>query len=123
MIRKLILTFLLASFSICAQATPWSDLEPGTVLRLRDSLQLEEGYRFKKGGTFALHRIDFLDSIQVEMLSLRLFPCPRSFADKKAELQIINEKYGLEMDLQCEITLFVEMKDYYSESLFEASPR
>lgn len=106
-----------------ASATPWSELEPGTILRLKESLRLEEGFRFKKKGTFALNQVTFLDSIRVEALSLRAFPCPRSFADKKAALQILDEKYGFEMNVNCEITLFVELKDYYQESLFETGSR
>jgi hypothetical protein len=100
-------------------ATPWSELEAGTIVKLKQPLRLEEGYLLKKGGTLALNQIRFLDPIQVEALSMRYFPCPRSFSDKKAALQILNEKYGLEMDLNCEITLFVELKDFYSDSLFE----
>jgi hypothetical protein len=93
-IRFCALTFgLICMLSILpgAFATPWSDLEPGTI--------------------------------QVETLSMRLFPCPRAFADKRAALQILGERYGLEMNPNCEITLYVEMKDFYRESLFEAPPR
>ncbi|NDF15077.1 hypothetical protein EB061_07110 [bacterium] len=117
---------LFAFFTIapaeCA-ATPWSELEAGTIVKLRQPLLLEEGYRLKKGGALALHQIRFLEPIQVEALSMRYFPCPRSFADKKAALQILEEKYGFEMDLNCEITVFVEFKDFYLDSLFENSSR
>jgi|GEM_PF-6165889 len=111
--------FFLPSLSV---ATPWSEIEKEKVLQLKEDLVVAPDVTLPKGSQFAVNGTSFFGPPFFEIIQLRLFPCPEKWADRKLELMILSDRYGFEMDWNCGISFYLEVRDYYSESYFEQLP-
>lgn len=120
---------LLIAFN--AFATDWSDLEVGQSYKLNQSFQLKQLERsgslldFSKGDELTLTALIPL-SIPGASLALYIFDfknCPGR--EMKTDMDIIpvnNTSPLVEVGAQveeCELNVFLELKDYYSASLFQ----
>ena len=119
MIHPSFLATLVFGISSLAAATPWSELEPGQVVRLKTALSLEGSLTLPKGSTFALNRISTIDMILVESLEMHLFPCTEALATKRVPMTMMDADTGFEMAPGCNTTFYLELKDYYRESPFD----
>ncbi len=112
--------FLASCFALSsAWARPWSEIETGTILRLKEDLPVIPGLMIPKDSQFAVNALDFFGPPYLAVFSLRLFPCSEEMAARKQDLVILEDKYGFEMSWNCRISMFLELRDFYRESYFE----
>jgi hypothetical protein len=115
-----VLGLLALIFSVSAQASPWSEIESQSVIELKKDLAIDANLTLKSGSRFAVNEVEVLGATSVEAISMRLFPCTPALSTQKAPLTLLDDQYGFEMDLNCSITFYLEMKDYYLESYFNS---
>jgi hypothetical protein len=119
------LFYLLTGLLFClpTQASPWSDLEPGTLVKLNRNLDLGNGIVLAQNSRLAVNHREFIGPPHIEILTLRLFPCDDPLASTKIPMQILEDTYGIEMGQGCQISMYLEVRDYYKESYFEIETR
>ena len=109
-----------AFFSVSiACASPWSELEAGSVVRLKNDLRLTETLVLPKDSTLAINQIEAFGPPYLEFITLRLFPCTAALANQRLDMILLDDQYGFELDLNCKISVYLEIKDHYRESYFE----
>jgi endo-1,4-beta-D-glucanase Y len=115
----LLILATISGFTPLAQASPWSEIEKDSVIRLKEDLQVSSTLMLPKDSRFAVNDVEFFGPPYLEVISLRLFPCPDSLANQRHDLAILEDSYGFEMDWNCKISMFLEVRDFYRESYFE----
>lgn len=124
---RIFLIGIIISFNIFA--ANWSDLEDGSRYTLNQTFQLPQiGERsgslldFMKGETFTLKEIMPLPiGFPVFAYIFKYDNCPGTALKTDLELVMVKDssvEVGAQME-ECELSVFVEGKDYYSQSLFE----
>lgn len=129
---RLFLIFSLISFNVFAvnlTGLSWSDLEEGKTYKLTQNFQLpQSGERsssildFSKGDSFTLKEIMPLP-IGFPLTSFIFIHknCPGAELETDVELITVEENgvvVGAVLD-ECELSVYVEGKDYYTNGLFE----
>lgn len=125
------LFLLLTLFSFSAFATNWEDLTPGRYYKLNQSFQLPQLERsgslldFSKGDQ---HFLKEIVPINVPGFTLMLYvfkysDCPGTAMATDMEIIEVDGtrpvvKVGTQLEA-CELNMYIEIKDYYSKSLFE----
>ena len=126
---RLFLVLFLISFS--ALATSWENLRPGQDYKLTQSFELPI-YRsnsmmsFMKGEGFYLKEVVPLAIPGGFQMALFIFDyknCPGPQMETDLEIVEVERtspvvKAGAQLE-KCEMNVYIEMKDYYSNSLFE----
>ena len=128
--RLLVGFMLLISFS--AFAKDWSDLEIGSTYKITQSFSLKQLERsgssveIEKGQSVVLKD---MVSVAVPGYPLYLYifdykSCPGPAMKTDQEIIPVNEtsplvEVGVELEEQCELNVFLEVKDFYTNSLFE----
>lgn len=123
--KKLILiaTFLLSSNIFAADVvTNWYDMELYSRYTLRQDIVFENGMSFKAGEQFDM--FDFIaGGIPVAYFGLHQVNCKNP--DQTAELSIVEvptspkiQKIGAQLAEGCNLELFVELKDFFKDSVF-----
>jgi hypothetical protein len=127
---RLFLVLALMSFS--AFATDWSDLEVESTYKLSQSIQLKQIERsgslldIVKGEPLLLKAIVPVSvpgfPLLLYIFDLKSCPGPKMTTDQEIiPVQGTNPlvEVGVQLDTDCELNMYVEMKDYYSQALFE----
>ncbi|MBU6153525.1 MAG: hypothetical protein KGP28_04410 [Bdellovibrionales bacterium] len=109
----------LLGFTSPVSANTWNEIEAGTVLRLKQNLEILPSLVLPKGAHVAVNSIDFFGPPYLASYGLKLFPCPESIAERRIDMVILDNAYGIELDWNCRISLFLEVRDFYRESYFE----
>lgn len=126
---RLFLLGLIVSLNVFA--TDWSDLEVGQSYKLNQSFQLKQLERsgsfldFNKGDELTLNALIPL-AIPGVSLALYIFDfknCPGPELKTDIDIVPVNNtnplvEVGAQVE-ECELNVFLEMKDYYSASLFQ----
>lgn len=126
------LFLLLALVSFSAFATDWSDLEVGSTYKLTQSFELKQNERsgsileVQKGDAVELKALIPL-SIPGASLALYIFDlksCPGPQMTTEQEIIPVHGtsplvEVGVLLDTDCELNVYLELKDYYSNSIFE----
>jgi hypothetical protein len=124
---RIFLLFCLMSFN--AFSAEWSDLEEGKTYKLTQNFQLPtSGERsnsildFSKGESFTLKEIMPLPiGFPLTSFIFNHHNCPGSQLKTDVELVTVEENgvvVGAVLE-DCELSIYVEGKDYYSNGLFE----
>ena len=100
-------------------ASPWNELEPGTLVKLNRTLDLGEGIVLTQNSKLAVNHREFMSPPAIETLTLRLYPCTEPLASRKVPMLILEDLYGIEMGQGCQISMYLELRDYFKESYFE----
>lgn len=125
---RLFISLFLISFS--AFATTWDDLVPGQKYKLTQTFQLPQTERsgslldFTKGDEVELKTAE---SVSPPGVSLMLYTfnyknCPGPLMTTEMEIIPIkgtSVEAGVTLESGCELTVYIETHDIYSQSLFE----
>lgn len=122
---RLFIVLFLVSFS--ALATSWGNLQVGRNYKLSQSFELTMTGRsawmmyLMKDEVFHLRKVESLGSTVLYIFDYKNCPGP----EMGTELEIVPVggtspvvKTGTQLEA-CELKVYIEMKDYYSNSLFE----
>lgn len=125
---RLFLCFILLTFN--AWAVSWNDLEVSQDYKLTQSFQLPQLERsgslldISEGDRVTLSDIIPLDMINVVLLQFDYKKCPGSAM--KTDMEIIPVKntspvveIGAQLETGCKLEIFIESRDFMSESFFE----
>lgn len=118
----------LIMLSCNAMAVDWYDMELGNELKLTQNIQLKQTERsgalldLTKGEKFTLKDVTALEQISVIALEFAYENC--SGTDLKTEMEIVKvEKTSVEVgaliERGCTLEIYIETKDFMSESFFE----
>ena len=110
-------------FAVESRATPWGEIEEHSTLTLKKSLSVEPGFTLDPGQKFFVIGSEFIGPINVQVLTLRATPCTPELSSRSVSMVILENEYGFEMNQNCKISTYIEMKDYYRESLFDQAPQ
>jgi hypothetical protein len=125
------LLFAVILLTTQAFATDWSDLEVGKTYKLTQSFQLKQTERsgsmldIVAGQKVELRALIPL-SIPGASLALYIFDykkCPGPEMKTEQEIIPVNNtnplvEAGVLLDTSCELNVYIELKDYYANSLF-----
>ncbi len=104
-------------------SSPWNDLDSGSVVRLKSELEVTEDFLLPAGTRFVVENHQILSPPSIAILNLHIESCGREIASREVPLVILDEIIGFEMSRNCRIALYLELSDYYQESLFELEPQ
>lgn len=77
----------------------------------------------KKGTKLIVKDVIPLDSIRVLSYKLEISPCPAALKDKKSDMTIVDELYGVELSPGCVVDTFIELRDLNVESPFSLNEK
>lgn len=126
---RIFLLFCLISFNAYSAGTIWSEMDVGKTYKLTQNFQLPtNGERsgsildFSKGDSFTLKEIMPLPiGFPLTSFIYRYNNCPGSQLKTDVELVTVEANgvvVGAILD-ECELSVYVEGRDYYTQSLFE----
>lgn len=120
--KTIILSIIL--FSNQLLALEWYDFEIEKSYVLKSDIFFEkEEINLKKGNHFKLFEIISLP-MQVSIFQFEVGNC--SAPDISTEMIIVDSfdsRVGVQLQVNCILEIYVELKDYFTESLFEHSGR
>jgi hypothetical protein len=99
----------------------WVELEPGTLVTLLDPLRVSTELEINPGSRFAVNAAEPLPGIKVQILRLRLYPCPAPLDEKRIPMTILETGQGFEMEKGCQVNLYHEFNEFYRPSPFGRS--
>ena len=122
--KLIVLAALLISSNIFAKeeiTTNWYDMEVYSRYTLKQDIVFENGLSFKAGEQFDM--FDFISGgVPVAYFGLHQVNCKNP--DQTAELSIVVvptkpiQKVGVELEEGCNIALYVELRDFFKDSIF-----
>ena len=124
MIKKLLLIFMVifeSSFCFASAKNvmqmQWRELDIDTNLILNQTLELPTANSFKilKNTKMLLKDIIELSQINVELFVYDIPNC--KFSQNKSDIEIISE-VGVQLEQNCKLNIFVELKDVFKDSFF-----
>lgn len=131
MLYRLVLTVLVSSFSLSAfSQIKWVDISKDSKLRFTQDLHLEmiqtdKAFQIPNGTVVTTDERVSLGMINVELYKMTLSNCRDRRA--RAEMQLFditqpNGKVvtaGVELTGNCQLEIFIETRDLYSQSFFK----
>jgi hypothetical protein len=124
-LRLLIATVVAFQVSSVFATTNWSQVTSGSQYYLQNNLTISNtSTTFSKGAKFVVTERTPLSMIKVEMFKIKALECADVDAVSELELYEIPQSngkkitVGIELGEECELEVFVELKDLYSRSLF-----
>lgn len=116
--KLLLLITLVFAQSAFAENVQWYDLENYNRYTLTQDIVFENGMTFKAGQKFDM--FDFIaGGVPVAYFGMHYTDCKNP--DELAELSIVdvgNHRIGAQLEEGCNLSLYVELKDFFKESLF-----
>ena len=104
------------------QSVPWQNIEVKQKLFLTRDVKLSDQVLFKKGSRFVVTEVTSLDMINVELYELSMDPCNNGMKQKSVEMKMVDELYGVTLEPQCKVGVYVELVDFSRPSLFTLKP-
>ena len=98
----------------------WADLEKDSSYTLSRDLNITSGFKLPKGTNLQYTDVLTLDPTPVLALSFRVSPCTSNLNQGPFSLAMIDNTYGLDYAKNCQVTIYLEWRDYYNESFFES---
>lgn len=126
---RLFIALMLVSFNLFANVE-WNEIELDQELKLTQSFQLKQKIAagslvdIMKGEQFVVKDIIGLDMIQVVLYKLEYKNCPGSAMTTDMEIIPVNNtspvvEIGAQLIENCELEIFIELKDLMTPSFFE----
>ena len=100
----------------------WDELSKNKNYQLQNYLPLGARASLPAGTPMKLIDTYALSPVQVMFFQFQLNSCPSGQASQKTEIMIINQKIGVEREPNCLLNIYVELKDFYTPSIFLGSP-
>lgn len=116
--KLILLASLLLAQTAFAENVQWYDLEMYNRYTLTQDITFDNGISFKTGQKFDM--FDFIaGGIPVAYFGMHSVDCKNP--DDTAELIIVevgNKKIGAQLEEGCNLSLYVELKDFFTPSTF-----
>lgn len=116
--KLVLLASLLLTTSAFAENMQWYDLEMYNRYTLTQDIVFENGMTFKAGQKFDM--FDFIaGGVPVAYFGMHSVTCNNP--DETAELSLVDvgsHVIGAQLEEGCNVSLYVELKDFFKESLF-----
>jgi hypothetical protein len=101
----------------------WASIDAHHSLNLERDLVLEQpngapALTLKKGMQVTAVNQAPLDAILVQYYKMKLSPCSATMKKQTSEMTIVNDMYGIQLAEDCELSIYVEFRDLYTESPF-----
>ncbi len=121
---KIIVLILSIFFSLnaFADSIQWSDLELYNEYKSTQDIVFDNGVVFPAGEVFELRVMDPLTIPGYPMLYLQFHQKNCANVDQTAELSLLKigeTVVGIDMEEGCNLGMYLEVKDYYTNSSFE----
>lgn len=103
----------------------WINIEHQQQLTLKDAVVLEakaggEPITIPAGSQLRVDDVIPLDDIRVLSYQMKISPCNSAMKKQESDMTIVRELYGMKLDHQCKLGVYVEFQDLTRESLFTA---
>lgn len=113
---------LFLSFNAFAASVQWTDLELYSEYKTTQDIVFENGFTFPAGEVFELRAMDPLTIPGYPMMYLQFHQKNCVNVDQTAELSLLEigpTVVGIDMEEGCNLGMYLEVKDIYSDSSFE----
>lgn len=110
------------SFSAFASNVQWNDLELYNEYKTTQEIVFDNGVTFPAGEVFEMRLMDPLTIPGYPMLYLQFHQKNCVNVDQTADLSLLtigSTVVGIEMEEGCNLGMYLEVKDVYSDSSFE----
>ena len=131
MLYRIVLAVFISTFSVSAfSQIKWSDISDGDKLRFTQEISLEviqaeKAFQIPRGASVVVDERITLGMINVELFKMTLTNCHDDSA--RAEMQLFDIEQpngktvtaGVELTGDCQLEVFLETRDMYSQSFFK----
>lgn len=124
--KIILLVTLLFSSSIFAASMEWSELEQYSEYKLTQKISFENGVTLASGEVYEVREIEALSIPGYPMFYYSFHKKNCTQPNQTAEMVIVEipgkdrgVSIGVELEEGCNLSLYLEVKDYYLQSAFE----
>jgi hypothetical protein len=111
-------SFVLLPFAKAESILNWSELEAQMKVKLVAPLSVLD-FHLPESTRFNVTDSSTLDDLNVQVIDAHFEPCPNEMGSRQMDLQMVDQNYGMELHQGCNVSIYLELKDFYRPSYFE----
>ena len=114
----MVTSLLLAALSL--SPVTWQQIEIDQKLAFNTPIVLSDQIKLPAGTNVKVTDFIPLDEIRVIEIKMNITPCKPSMKNVVSDMVIINELYGVQLEKDCHLEVYLELADLNQPSLFSS---